>query len=193
MENRLSDAPPAEAAGADTDVLAGPNTLGVPEVTVVLAPKPVPNPSPVTAEKLNPDAEPKPEGAAAAEVLSEAANEKEEAEGAGEAPNPDGGGAAAELPNPEEGDAVGALPNPEGGGAVGALPNPEGGGADTEEKPDAGAAKLKLLTCSDVPKLLLAKPNVGAEPKPVDDPCGAVLFSSLSKAALVAAFITFSS
>lgn len=145
-------------------------------MTDVSAPKPVPNPPPDTAEKLKPDAEPKPEGAAA-EVLSDAANEKEEAVGAGEAPNPEGGG-------------TGDAPNPEGGGAVEALPKPEGGGADTEGNPDAGAAKLKLLSCSE---LLLANPNVGAEPKPVDEPCGALLLNSLSKAVRVVAFITFSS
>lgn len=130
----------------------------------------MPNPPPALAEKLKPDAEPKPEGAAA-EVLSEAAKEKEEAEGAGEAPNP------------------------EGGGAVGALPKPVGG-VDTEANPEAGAAKLKLFSWSDAPKLLLPNPNVGpasVEPKPVEDPCGALLFSSLSKAARVAAFIILSS
>lgn len=147
-------------------------------MTDVSAPKPVPNPPPVPAEKLKPDAEPKPEGAAA-EVLSDAANEKE-AVGAGEAPNPEGGG-------------TGDAPNPEGGGAVEALPKPEGGGADTEGNPDAGAAKLKLLSCSEAPKLLLANPNVGAEPKPVDVPCGALLLNSLSKAVRVVAFITLSS
>lgn len=124
------------------------------------------------AEKLKPDAEPKPEGAAAADGLSEAANENEEAEGAGE------------------------TPNPEEGGAVEALPKPVVGGADVEPNPDDEGAKLKLLSWSDAPKLLLPNPNEGAEsvePNPVEEPCGALLFSSLSKAARVVAFIILSS
>lgn len=125
-------------------------------MTDVSAPKPEPNPPPAPEEKLKPDAEPKPEGAAPG-VLSGAANEKEEAEVEDAAPNPEGGGA------------VETLPNPEGVGAVEALPNPEGGGADTEGNPDAGAAKLKLLSWSVAPKPLLANPNVGVEPKPEEE------------------------
>lgn len=131
----------------------------------------MPNPPPALAEKLKPDAEPKPEGAGA-EVLSAAANEKEEAEGTGEAPNP------------------------EGGGAVGVLPKPVEGAADTEPNPDDEAAKLKLLIWSDAPKLLLPNPDVATvsvEPKPVEEPCGTMLFSSLNTAARVVAFIILSS
>lgn len=171
VENRLSVAPLDGAAGADSEALVCLNILVVPDEAGVSAPKPVPNPAP---EKLKPDAEPKPEGAGAV-LLSGAAKEKAETEGAGVEPNPEGGGAAGVLPKPAE-----------------------DGAADTEPNPLAGVAKLKLLSCSDVPKPLLPKPSedpnpVLVEPKPAEDSCGAVLFSSLNKAARVVAFITLSS
>lgn len=137
-ENRLSDAPPADPAPAAGGAAAAPNpplcpkTLPLPAAAGATAPKPLPAPPPVLAveEKVNPEAEPNPEGAAGVLVVG-APKEKEEAERAEEAaeeePNPEGGcvGAAVALPKPVEDD-----------------------GAAEEPNPPLGAAKLKVLAWS---------------------------------------------
>lgn len=82
-------------------------------------PKALPNPPPVVAvvvEKLNPEADPNPEDAVGGGLSAlGAANEKDEADGTEEEPNPDGGcvGAVIRLPNPVESEDVEEEPNPE--------------------------------------------------------------------------------
>lgn len=129
-ENRLSDAPLADPAPAAVGAAAVPNpplvcpkTLPLPAGAGAVAPKPLPKPPPVlfvVEEKLNPEAEPNPEGAAAVLEVG-ALKEKED---------------AAEEPNPEEGCV----------GAAEALPKPvEEGGAAEEPNPPPAEAKLKEL------------------------------------------------
>ena len=120
-ENRLSDAPPADPAPAAVGAAAVPNPplvcpkiLPLPAGADAVDPKPLPNPPPVLLAvevKLNPEAEPNPEGAAGVLEVG-ALKEKEDAV---EEPNPEGGcvGAAEVLPKPVEDGAAGAEePNP---------------------------------------------------------------------------------
>lgn len=161
-EKRLCDAPsPAAGGAADApNPPACPKALLLPVAAGAAAPKPLPTP-PVVAveEKLNPEAEPNPEGAAGVLVVGPL-KEKEEAEIAEEA-------------------AEGA-PNPVGGcvGAAGTLPNPVvDDGAAEEPNPLLGAAKLKVLAWTGAgapkplfPKLDVDEPNPDiAEPKPPED------------------------
>lgn len=135
-ENRLSDAPPADAVPAAGGAADAPNpplcpkTLPLPVAAGATAPKPLPTPPPpalAVEEKLNPEAEPNPEAAAGVLVVG-APKEKEEAEGAEEA--------AEEAPNPEGGCVEAAV----------ALPKPvEDGGTAEEPNPPLVAAKLKVL------------------------------------------------
>lgn len=134
----------------------------------------------VVEAKLNPEAAPNPEGAAGLLEVG-APNEKPEAEGAEEE--------AEEPPNPE-GDCVGAAM---------ALPK---AGAAAEPNPELEDAKLKELAwgVAGLPKPLLPKPVTeepnpvaAAEPKLLEDGCGAAPFNSASNAARVLGFIVFSS
>lgn len=127
-ENRLSSGPPAATEGV---ALAPPNSVGAkvllpPAVPGAAALKQDTNSPPVFAveEKLNPEAEPNPEGAAGLSAFG-AANEKVEAESVEEDPSPDGGWV----------------------GAAKALPKPAGDDDDdgTAEEPNPEAVKLKLL------------------------------------------------
>lgn len=156
-ENRLSDASAADpdpAAAAAAGVAPNP-PLVCPKV--LLLPAVAPNPPPVFAveEKLNPEADPNPDGAAGLSVEA-AAKEKLEAaaveEGADEPPNPEGGCV----------------------GAAKVLPKPDDDGAAEEPKP-ADEAKLKLLAWAGAPKSLFPKldaedPNpLPVEPKLIED------------------------
>lgn len=170
-------------SGENRPSVASPTTPAPAAGEAVAAPKELPNPPPAFGAeeaKLNPEADLNPEGAGGLFAVG-AANEKDEAEGVEEGPNPDGGFV----------------------GAVKRLPNPVGWeDVDKEPNPVAGAWKLKVWAWAGAgaPNPLLPKPVVevpnplpAVEPKPLADDCGAVPFNSASKAARVDGFIIFSS